>query len=105
MNVFRRTPAGAKPGVAPINPLSQFLTQTHATLALEDRGALADYIPELLRADPRHFGIALATIDGHVYAIGDAAVPFTIQSISKAFRVRARARTCRPRPGRNRDWR
>jgi glutaminase len=85
MNVFRRKPTGGKPGVAPFNPLSQFLTQTHATLALEDGGALADYIPELLRADPRHFGIALATIDGYVYAIGDAAVPFTIQSISKAF--------------------
>jgi glutaminase len=85
MNVFRRKPTGETPGVAPINPLSKFLTQTHATLALEEGGALADYIPELLRADPRHFGIALATIDGHVYAIGDAAVPFTIQSISKAF--------------------
>jgi len=85
MNFFRRKPTGGKPGVAPTNPLSQFLTQTHATLALEEGGALADYIPELLRADPRHFGIALATIDGHVYAIGDAAVPFTIQSISKAF--------------------
>src|SRR5882672_2583803 len=85
MNVFRRRPTGGKPGVAPLNPLAQFLTQTHATLALEEGGALPDYIPELLRADPRHFGIALATIDGHVYAIGDAAVPFTIQSISKAF--------------------
>ena len=48
-------------------------------------GTVADYIPELKRADPAHFGIALVTIDGHVYEIGDSAVPFTIQSVSKAF--------------------
>ena len=46
---------------------------------------LADYIPELKKADPAHFGIALVTIDGHVYEIGDSNVPFTIQSVSKAF--------------------
>ncbi|MES1155004.1 MAG: glutaminase, partial [Pseudorhodoplanes sp.] len=49
------------------------------------RGALADYIPELTRSNPSHFGVALATLDGHVYEIGESATPFTIQSISKAF--------------------
>ena len=68
-----------------INPLSQFLAQTHESLANDASGALADYIPELRKANPRHFGIALATMDGHVYETGDSAVPFTIQSISKAF--------------------
>jgi len=29
--------------------------------------------------------VALATIDGHVYEVGDSGVEFTIQSISKAF--------------------
>jgi glutaminase len=48
-------------------------------------GAVASYIPELALADPRHFGIALATVDGTVYSVGDASVPFTIQSISKPF--------------------
>jgi glutaminase len=69
----------------PASSLSRFLAQTHAALALEEGGAVADYIPELFKADPSHFGIALATTDGHVYEAGDAAVPFTIQSISKAF--------------------
>jgi glutaminase len=46
---------------------------------------VADYIPELKRANPDHFGISLVTIDGHVYEVGDSAVPFTIQSVSKAF--------------------
>ena len=67
------------------SPLSQFIAQTHASLAAEKSGAVADYIPELSKANPEHFGIALATLDGHVYEIGDSAVPFTIQSISKAF--------------------
>ena len=44
-----------------------------------------DYIPEFTRANPAHFGISLATIDGYVYEVGDSAAPFTIQSISKAF--------------------
>jgi glutaminase len=68
-----------------INPLPQFLACLHATLARERSGALADYIPELSKANPAHFGIALATLDGHVYETGDSGVPFTIQSISKAF--------------------
>ncbi|MET0705444.1 MAG: glutaminase, partial [Tardiphaga sp.] len=51
----------------------------------DDSGAVADYIPELKRANPAHFGVGLVTIDGHVYEVGDSRVPFTIQSVSKAF--------------------
>ena len=51
----------------------------------ENSGAVADYIPELNKADPNHFGISVATLDGHVYEVGDTRIPFTIQSISKAF--------------------
>ncbi len=66
-------------------PLQQFLVSQHEALREEGEGAVADYIPELSKADPRHFGVALATIDGHVYEVGDSGVEFTIQSISKAF--------------------
>lgn len=48
-------------------------------------GSLADYIPELAKADPDWFGVVLATTDGQVYALGDAQQPFTIQSVSKPF--------------------
>lgn len=65
--------------------LSRFLARCHADIAGETSGAIADYIPELKKADPSHFGISLATIDGYIYEVGDSAVPFTIQSISKAF--------------------
>ena len=65
--------------------LGRFLDHCHASFAADMSGAPADYIPELKKANPAHFGIALATIDGHVYEVGDAGVEFTIQSISKAF--------------------
>ena len=71
---------------APVRPpLLQFLDECHARFAGDHRGEVADYIPELKKANPDHFGISLATIDGHVYDIGDTDVPFTIQSMSKAF--------------------
>src|SRR5258708_35047174 len=67
------------------SPLLRFLTDRHAEFSAETGGAVADYIPELSKADPDHFGISLATIDGHVYEVGDSRLPFTIQSISKPF--------------------
>ncbi|MGZ3296465.1 MAG: glutaminase A, partial [Xanthobacteraceae bacterium] len=66
-------------------PLQQFLARCHAQFKEDQSGAVADYIPELQRANPAHFGVALVTIDGYVYEVGDSAVPFTIQSVSKAF--------------------
>ncbi|MEM0896445.1 MAG: glutaminase A [Verrucomicrobiota bacterium] len=48
-------------------------------------GNVADYIPELTKADPEWFGISVFTVDGHGYSIGDCEQTFTIQSISKAF--------------------
>jgi glutaminase len=66
-------------------PLLDFLTRCHKQFKEDNSGALADYIPELQRANPAHFGISLVTIDGHIYEVGDSSVPFTIQSVSKAF--------------------
>jgi glutaminase len=51
----------------------------------EDRGKVADYIPELAHADPGAFGLAVVDNDGNVAAAGDADTPFSIQSISKVF--------------------
>ena len=70
---------GSKP------PLLRFLDRCYQDFSAENGGAVADYIPELGKADPAHFGISLATIDGHVYEVGDSRIPFTIQSMSKPF--------------------
>jgi glutaminase len=53
--------------------------------ARPDRGAVADYIPELACVDAGAFGIAVIDEHGHVAAGGDADQPFSIQSISKVF--------------------
>ena len=65
--------------------VQQVLEQQLRDLADCRDGAVADYIPELAKADPDDFGIVLATADGHIYAAGDTDKPFTIQSISKPF--------------------
>ncbi len=49
------------------------------------KGKVADYIPALKNVDSRKFGIALVTLAGEEYAIGDADEKFSIQSISKVF--------------------
>jgi glutaminase len=67
------------------SPLLRFLAACHADFSAETEGHVANYIPELGKADPDHFGIALATLDGHVYEVGDSRIPFTIQSMSKPF--------------------
>src|ERR1700710_867445 len=66
-------------------PLLRFLDRCHEDFSAESGGAVADYIPELGKADPAQFGISLATLDGPVYEVGDSRVPFTIQSMSKPF--------------------
>ncbi|MGH9256456.1 MAG: glutaminase A [Vicinamibacterales bacterium] len=48
-------------------------------------GEVATYIPELGKANPEHFGIALVTAGGQVFDTGDCDQPFTMQSISKPF--------------------
>jgi glutaminase len=65
--------------------LLRFLDRCYQDFSSEAGGAVADYIPELGKADPDHFGIGLATLDGHVYEVGDTKIGFTIQSMSKPF--------------------
>ena len=65
------------------SPIQAFVDALHARFAGLADGRVADYIPELAKADPSKFGIAIATVDGRVYEAGDTRAPFTIQSISK----------------------
>ena len=67
------------------SPVSQILKTLHERYASLQEGAVADYIPQLAKADPNLFGICIATRDGHLYEVGDTRQKFTIQSISKAL--------------------
>ncbi len=49
------------------------------------RGKVASYIPALERVPPEKFGMAVHTVKGDSFSIGDAHEPFSIQSISKVF--------------------
>jgi glutaminase len=66
-------------------PMQRYLEGLFDRFRGVDDGEVASYIPELTQADPDWFGIALVTVDGSVYLVGDARQEFTVQSISKAI--------------------
>jgi glutaminase len=66
--------------------IAEIITTIASEMAkARERGSVADYIPALARVDPAHFGIAIVMADGSVHSAGDAAHPFSIQSVSKVF--------------------
>jgi len=69
-----------------VTDLAAIVAQIAADMAEEaERGAVADYIPELAKVDPGQFALAVALPSGQVISAGDAATPFSIQSVSKVF--------------------
>ncbi|WP_224769077.1 glutaminase [Nocardioides ochotonae] len=79
------TPRAVWWGVEMRSPIPDYLTEVLDACTDDTEGELAAYIPELAQADPDRLGLALATVDGQVYGVGDHDVAFTIQSISKPF--------------------
>jgi len=65
--------------------LENFLVELYDKYKPLTEGRLANYIPELAKANPDWFGICVVTADGQTYSVGDYDQLFTIQSISKAF--------------------
>lgn len=49
------------------------------------QGKVADYIPALAQVPADRLGIAVCTVEGELFTVGDAFEPFSIQSISKAL--------------------
>lgn len=49
------------------------------------QGEVASYIPALARVPKTKFGMAVHTVSGERFSIGDSGEPFSIQSISKVF--------------------
>lgn len=65
------------------SPVLSYLREVHAELAQLRDGAPYSVGPASAVADPEDFGIALATVDGHIYEVGATRTEFSIQSISK----------------------
>jgi glutaminase len=57
----------------------------HEVLRLLPCGTVATYIPQLASVSPQKFGMAVQTVDGEVFQVGQALEPFSIQSISKVY--------------------
>lgn len=68
-----------------MDPVTQLLEDVLADVRGEDAGAVADYIPELARADASRLALAVTGPAGGTIAVGDADAEFSIQSISKPF--------------------
>jgi len=68
-----------------VSPFRETLKELHAEYQGLDEGRVANYIPELAKADPRQFGVSVVTSAGQTYDVGDHQQPFTIQSVSKPF--------------------
>ena len=65
--------------------LEAVLTRSHARWVDLHDGEVASYIPELAEVDPDLFGIAVVSVNGGAFTVGDADAPVTIQSMSKPF--------------------
>lgn len=65
--------------------LQQIVDSVYDAHKSNQDGAVASYIPELAKADPEAFGIAITTIGNQTVTAGDVDVDFSIQSVSKPF--------------------
>lgn len=65
--------------------LGKILIDLHQKYSSCNEGQTASYIPELAKAESKHFAIAAVTVDGKIYSVGDTLENFTLQSISKPF--------------------
>jgi glutaminase len=68
-----------------ISWLQELIESLHQAYTDNSDGEVANYIPELGKADPNDFGISVVTADGRIHEAGDCDKTFTIQSISKPF--------------------
>src|SRR6266853_1463651 len=68
-----------------LSHVQEIIQDVHEKYKDIHEGEVATYIPELVKANPDHFGICLATVDGRVFCAGDCEQEFTIQSICKPF--------------------
>jgi glutaminase len=68
-----------------VSPFRAYLTDLHRELLDVRGGQVANYIPELAKANPDHFAISVVTVGGAQFNVGDTAARFTAQSVSKPF--------------------
>ncbi len=65
--------------------LNPYLEELVIKYRSQNIGKTADYIPELSKANPNFFALAVVTIDGKIFKAGDTDHEFSMQSTSKPF--------------------
>lgn len=65
--------------------VQQLVTDAHERFAGLNDGKVSQVYPALARVPIDKFGICIASVDGQIFSVGDAALPFTIMSVSKPF--------------------
>ncbi|MDX1963271.1 MAG: glutaminase A [Pirellulales bacterium] len=66
-------------------PFRETLARLHAKYQPVSTGKVADYIPELAKAQPEWFGVSVVSCDGQCVETGDCQQLFSLQSVSKPF--------------------
>ncbi len=78
-----------------IRNYARVLAEIEQELDFEQRlGQPADYIPELRKVNPDHFGLHLCCLNGDAFCLGEDKTHFSIQSISKVFSLSMAMRIC-----------
>ncbi len=63
--------------------LTDDLQTIYEKCKVNEDGKMADYIPQLAKQNPKHFGLSVCTISGQRINIGDTDVQFCVQSCCK----------------------
>ena len=71
--------------VADFPALTADIARMHDEVLQVTGGRVADYIPRLAEVDPDQLAIAVCTVDGQQFSVGNADVPFCVQSVTKPF--------------------
>jgi glutaminase len=85
LGLFSSAPTFAQSALPDDATIKNALDSVYAKVIKMKGGKNADYIPVLAKVNPNIFGIALVTVDGKVFTVGDIKSEVSIQSISKVF--------------------
>ncbi|XP_060786445.1 glutaminase kidney isoform, mitochondrial isoform X2 [Neoarius graeffei] len=86
-NIVLLTQAFRKKFVIPdFMAFSSHIDELYETARTLSGGQVADYIPQLAKFSPDLWGVALCTVDGQRYTVGDTKVPFCLQSCVKPLK-------------------
>lgn len=69
----------------PSDHVARLVTQAHERFGSVTLGQNSQVYPALARVPNNLFGICVVSVDGRVFAVGDAEHEFTIMSVSKPF--------------------